>query len=240
MRVERALGGFVLRLAAAYLGLLALFLCVGPGYAKLFLPLFRWEVERVPGLRVAALEPASRGGEQMIVMRIEATPVLGAAQRTGIDGTLLEVPEAIGRFDLEIPFKPHNMYLHPILLLSVLAAWPGVVPRDRLKLFLAALPFLVVLEMVDVPLRIIGSCRHALACSASAALSPGRVPVSAWVHFMDSGGRQVLPVFAAFLCVGCLHIGRFLRVPTPGLKDPCICGSGTAYKRCCMRRVRRS
>jgi len=38
------------------------------------------------------------------------------------------------------------------------------------------------------------------------------------------------------VCDRCLRGARSIRAPsTPGRNDPCPCGSGSKWKRCCMR-----
>ena len=211
----------LLTLVFTYVILLITFTYFGSWYAKLFLPLFRWEIERFPGFKVESTEFEKHLGEHTIAMKVRVT-------RNNRQGYPMSFVRTQG-------WHPMHQYLHAILLVSILAAWPRISLKNRLKIFCLALPLLVLIEMVDIPLRVVSRCLETFANfsrnpSASSALA------SYWVDFMDSGGRQFLPLVAACLAVGVFNLGRIMRMPTPQPKDLCPCGSGKRYKRCCMVR----
>ena len=61
-------------------------------------------------------------------------------------------------WDENFRWPPMSMYIHPIIIFSLLAAWPRIAFKDRLKLFGIALPLLFVVTMIDVPLLKLSRC----------------------------------------------------------------------------------
>jgi hypothetical protein len=167
------------------------------------------------------MELSQRSGEHMIVMSVQVTQSIQQHAPKVFVGTQY--------------WHPMEQYMHPIILFSILAAWPKIALRDRFKLFCLALPFLFFIELVDIPLRTVSRCQQSLAASSSPEGAATPVFFLYWVHFLDGGGREFLSVLAACLTAGCFFLLRALQRPEPDPKDLCPCGSGKKYKRCCMK-----
>jgi len=141
-----------------------------------------------------------------------------------------------------------NQYLHPILIFSILAAWPGIMLRDRFKVFLLMLPFLLIVEMLDIPILLATRSNEIMRANLLHDSLADKRFGSYWVAFLHTGGRAALSVTAAGLALGCFYLGRFRRTPTThaaipakvepapsklGRNAPCPCGSGRKFKNCC-------
>jgi len=239
------LGKALIIFFASYAILLILFSQFGPYYFKPFAGIFRWEIDSFyPYFKVSSLHTENYQGQQMISLDLKLT------QNTILkDGTVLHT---IGR-----PYNAKTIsidqYLHPIIILSILAAWPGIALRDRFKVFLLALPFLLVVEMVDIPILLATRCDELMRAKLLQDPEAGRSLGSYWVSFMHTGGRSALSILAIGLAFGCFYLGRFLRdqktgtsaaaaVKTEpsrakvGRNEPCPCGSGKKFKNCCDSR----
>jgi hypothetical protein len=124
---------------------------------------------------------------------------------------------------------------------------PGILLRDRFKLFLITLPFLVFVEMLDIPVLPATRCNEVMRANLLHDSLAGKRFGSYWAAFLHTGGRAALSVVAADLGLGCFYLGRSRRKaaagaaaakvnPVPakiGRNDPCPCGGGRKYKNCC-------
>jgi len=84
--------------------------------------------------------------------------------------------------------------VHPVILDSAALAWPGLTWRGRIARILISLPFLFVLEVLDVPMVLFSSIQGALAQGYDPF---GAKPVD-WSYILEGGGRYALCILAAF------------------------------------------
>jgi hypothetical protein len=233
------LGKTVFVFLASYLILLMIFSQFGPFYFKLFAGIFRWEIDFLyPQFKVSSIQTEDYQGQQMISLAV-----------TLADNVILDdgrVLHSAGR-----PYTSKtisiNQYLHPILIFAILAAWPGILLRDRFKVFLLTLPFLVIVEMLDIPVLLATRSNEAMRANLLHDPLANKTFGSFWAAFLHTGGRAALSVAAAGLGFGCFFLGRIRSERAPsatsakaepapsklGRNDPCPCGSGRKYKTCC-------
>ncbi len=212
------LGKAVLVFLASYIVLLMFFSQFGPYYFKLFEGLFRWEINVLyPQFKVTSIQTEDYQGQQMISLSVTLADNIFLD-----DGTVLH---SAGR-----PYTSKtisvNQYLHPILIFSILAAWPGILLRDRFKVFLLTLPFLVIVEMLDIPVLLATRCNEVMRANLlHDALADKRLG-SYWAAFLHTGGRAALSVTAAGLGLGCFYLIRSrrktvsTRTATPAKAEP--------------------
>lgn len=242
MKANR-LGKALVIFVVSYAILLTLFSQFGPLYFKLFHGIFRWEVDTFfKPFRVSSLVAETYQGQEMISLETRLTENIVLQ-----DGTVLHT---IGK-----PFTAKtiaiNMYLHPIIILSILAAWPGLLLRDRFKVFLLVLPLLLLVEMVDIPLLLATRCVEVVQANLYENPNAGKGLGSYWAAFLHTGGRSALSILAIGLALGCFYLIRYrqecsadesepARIETQrskvGRNDPCPCGSGKKYKNCCGKK----
>jgi hypothetical protein len=207
--------------------LLLVFTQVGSFYARALFPVFRWEINLLaPEVESLSMRLEDFQGHQMVSMVIK------------VSGAVSDRPKPSKTITIHWP--PINLYIHAIIIFSMLAAWPGITFRDRLKLLAIGVPFLILVEILDVPLLTVSRCK----VHAQSLVSQGS-PTAAflheyWLKFLNSGGREFLSILGGFLAVGAFYLLRFRGAAQfserkePGRNDPCPCGSGKKYKRCCM------
>ena len=188
---------------ASYVVLLVVFSQFGFLYFKLFAGIFRLEIDTLyHPLKVASLRMETYSGQEMISLEARMTEnvilddgvVLHSRGRPYIAKTL-----SIGQ------------YLHPILILSILAAWPAMVLRDRFKVLLLVLPFLLVVEMIDIPILLATRTQEMMRIDLYNDLGVTSSLGSFWAACMHSGGREALSLLAIGLALGCFYLGRFRR-----------------------------
>jgi hypothetical protein len=203
---------------AAFTLLLAVFYAAGPLFARLLLPVMEAEMRFLkPSYRIEL----AFAGRDRIEYRIDVpfpwTDQSGKRQ----DGVTKE-----GRLPAS------NVSIHPILVLSVLLAWPTVPWRKKGNLILLSLPVILAVELLDLPLHILWRAESGIPLET---LSAGIVRF--WGHVLSNGGKQFLSLAAVFLSLGAYVLfekrkGAAVRV-TVGRNDPCPCGSGKKFKNCC-------
>ena len=211
-------------LFVSYVALLFLFMGFGKFYVKLFSPVFKAEIEFLfPQFKVYSMGYEQYRGQDMIFMQVKTAEVIP------LDTKQLPVGYPI------IP-KNHvvNQYMHSVIIFSILLAWPGVTLRERLRMLGFAVPLLFLLELVDIPLVLVGNCQeHINSLYPNPALAP-MLPLPYWREFLMNGGRAVLSILCACLAVAGHYLLKAFRIVEPDRNAPCICGSGKKYKQCCM------
>ena len=187
---------------AAYLVLLGLSLQFGPHYVEFLLPLYRWEIAALtPDYRIASLALADNRGETVVAVTLDLIRYIVVAGHAIAPGGTNSSSTLAG-----------HALQHPLLMLSLLAAWPARSVARRLALLAIALPFLLLVEMLDVPLVLLGSIDDLILANVAPGTSSFLV---VWMYFMNGGGRLALSIAAALAAVG---VGRVLaarpvRVP---------------------------
>ncbi len=208
---NKALKKTLTHLILSYCVLLAAFTLLGSIYAKLLFPLFRGEINSLS----SAVEVVSIGFEnyqdQQLISMVVRFVDLGTA------------PPMFFRW------PPMNLYIHPIIVFTLLSAWPGIILNERIKLFAISLPILLIVEMLDMPLialtRISAHAHHLG--------SPPAPTQSYWLSFLSNGGREFLSICAALLSLAGFYLLKLTGIAEPDRNAPCPCGSGKKYKRCC-------
>ncbi len=167
-----------------------------------FLPLHRQAVELlVPnGWRVVSLRVTEEKQESFITVRVETdSPGLLSGQvipaGLGINGSTL----------LGHALQP------PLLMLTLLLAWLFMAPGGKAGPILLSLPFLLLVEAIDVPLVLTGSIYDILHVNFAASSA---IPIQTrTMHFLNGGGRQALSLAAAIaaIALGARIETRFTR-----------------------------
>ena len=97
-----------------------------------------------------------------------------------------------------------NQFVHLLLVLPILLAWPGFTAYQKIGLLAVALPFLLILESVDVPFLLIGSVHSLFLANFNKPAWDSFAVL--WMNFLNNGGRQALCVCAALLTVGTFQV----------------------------------
>jgi len=177
-------------LILSFLALVAAVSLYHRAIAGWFLPLHRQAVELlVPdGWRVVSLRVTEEKQESFITVRVET-------DRPGLLGGQV-IPAGLG-------INGSTLLGHalqpPLLMFTLLLAWLFLAPGKKTGSILLSLPFLLLVEAIDVPLVLVGSIYdilHANFAATSAIPIPTRI-----MHFLNGGGRQALPIAAAIAAI---------------------------------------
>jgi len=207
---------FFLRLVLAFLltSLLSYFL--GALYIRVFLPLFSWEIK--------VLHPEYTIEEFYLNERMQIMYQVQVS-RVGVDIK----GRRVGGTQARAGIVGKAMYIPPVIVFSLLLAWPGLSVRERLKVFLVSIPLLIATELIDIPVQIINRIEAPWPVQGLG----GHMRVF-WTNFINNGGRQFLAVVVFLISFASVRLIFPSRVKAPvGRNEPCPCGSGKKFKKCC-------
>ena len=219
-----AIPGFVARFIPVLVVVVALFSAFGLFYARMILPVFAFEIDLFcPGYEVMSCGTEINDIEgKSIYYRIKIKrPIIRAS--------------GVPAYNAEIKLNTvaSILYIHPIIVLSLLLAWPGLSLRERGWGVAISLPLMLIAASIDIPLFFISKIETGYPLGTL-----GEQIRFMLVRFFGNGGRQFLALLVVFATVGLIGIMRVSRerVAVVGPNDPCPCGSGRKYKKCCMDR----
>lgn len=192
-----------LALSLSYVVIVAVLLWQAPRYGELWAPLYLWEIGMLaPQLDVTELKVAAPQGERVVMLDAEV--------RAGaVFGDYF--------FERAMPMSSSTLLghvlLHPIVMLLILLAWPRANIQRKGLYVLAAIPFLVAVELLDVPLVLLGSLQD-LVLANTAPDSTRFAPLVIWMNLLNGGGRIALSVAAALLAIATAQtLAPYLRAP---------------------------
>lgn len=154
------------------------------------LPLFRFELHGLmPSFRIDALDWKIDHNETVVALSAtlsEYRVILHQAFPAGMT--------------INVSTLAAHAWVHPVLILSLMVAWPGIAWKRKPLLIVTALPFIVLAEMLDIPLMLWGSLEDMLYWQ----VDPTRVAESLGSrvqHFLDGGGRYALSIGLTLLVI---------------------------------------
>jgi len=210
---------FIGRLLPAYVILSLFFYFFGPLYSRMFLPVIPSPIKLIhPEYQIDSVSLDQE--EKLIECNIS---VLGdIIGNYGFKQAKIQIKTSIHQ---------STLYIYPILFFSLQFAWPAINKRERLLAILLGLPFLFLAVMVDIPLTLISEMENKLVID-----SIGQKFRLFMIYFFNNGGRQFVALLVVLLSIGLVHIkNTHFSTLNVGRNDPCPCGSGKKFKKCCMR-----
>ena len=179
-----------LELVGAFLALTLLALTLGHYYVELWLPLYRLAAGwLLPEYRVVELVLRQGANEMVLALSAETA-------RNMVIG-LKFLPAGIGMTSSTLA---GHVLQHPVIIFSLLLAWPTVPWRGRWRLVLCGIPLLVVVALLDVPFVLAGALQDLVLGSIAPDQASSSILIG-WMHFLNGGGRLVLSIMAALLAV---------------------------------------
>ena len=221
-RITTGIRGFMVRIIPAFLLVSALLFGLGPVYARLFLPVFAFEMALFqPEYQILSYgtEENRIMGDSIYYTFKSISPIISAAG----------VPEYN---NAELKMVTSVLYIQPIIVFSLLLSWPALSLKERGWGLLISVPLMIAAVSIDIPVYFISQIDRAFPVGSLS--EQMRIILS---HFFNNGGRQFLALLVAFAAVGLIIIMRIPHVNVKtGPNDRCPCGSGKKYKHCCMNR----
>lgn len=154
------------------------------------LPLFRRELAWLMGdFRIDYLDLQEQGGETIVLMQASLQ------EYRLLSGRLIPPGISVNASTLAL-----HAWAHPILLFSLLAAWPGIPLAQKPALLLIGMPWMLLAELLDIPLVLRGSVEDMLYWQADPAMR--NPPAAALIqHALDSGGRYGITILFSLFAV---------------------------------------
>jgi hypothetical protein len=196
-----------------------IFYAAGPFYVRAILPLVSGQIAFLhPEYDIVAFGLNERN-QIMYQVRVN---------RPGVDVQ----GRQIGGSEVKAGIEGYTLYTAPIIILSVLLAWPGLTLRKRGKAFLIALPLFLLTQLIDAPILCI--TRIEAAYPPETLLAKVRL---FWTFVLANGGTHFMALLVALISVFATQ-WTVPAAPAPSgqtvaRNDPCPCGSGKKYKKCC-------
>ena len=185
----------VLLKSLTYAALVAVLLWQAPHYGELWAPLYQWEISvMAPELDVTEVKITAPQGEHVVMLDAEV--------RAG---------SVFGHYFFEraLPMTSSTLLghvlLHPLVMMLIVLMWPTPSIKHQLFYTLAAAPFLVAVELLDVPLVLLGSLQD-LVLSNAAPDALRFAPLVNWMNLLNGGGRIALSVVAALLAIAIVQL----------------------------------
>jgi hypothetical protein len=203
--MRQQLRSFAIRLIILVVTLLTLGRIYGTAIVTPMLPALTWVIEAVDDrLRVDHAIIVARSADTVIQLKV--TPI-----RMLFLGDRMLMPDTQLHFD---PTTLVGSVLQPvILLLAIILAWPATRLRALPARLLVAVPMMVLLLVVNVPLGFVGVMQDFRELIPAA-------PVTSlvyWNDFLQTGGPLALAIAAGILVVSAAD--RWVRVPEKSLAD---------------------
>jgi len=218
--VKKNISKFVILIVMVLCLMVPLFYLFGSPYIKFLMPLISFAIEKIhPEYEILMFKIESLGESKKIFYKVNIHRLYTDNQ--GIIRTYRTVTGNI---------YASTLYIQPIIIYSLLWAWPALSVKNKVKATAISLPLLIISELIDIPIHLINQMEtFSPVDSVSSRL---RV---LYTNFLAIGGRQFLA-----LLVFSISLAPFLLnmpvIPESDIKrnDPCPCGSGKKYKKCCQ------
>lgn len=179
----KSAGLFVL----TYLALLVASLYLGNAYVQTLLPLYRWELNHLAqDYQLQSLVIGENHGEQVIALTLLTNYFVVGKQ---------VIPAGI---NISCSTLAGHTIQHLLLIFSLAIAWPTPTLKQKFIQICYELPFLLLVELLDIPFILLGSVQDLMVANFSSTESFLTV---IWMNFMNGGGRQAISIFAAMLAV---------------------------------------
>jgi hypothetical protein len=189
-----------------YLGLLTLSLYFGNDYIRHMLPLYRWVILHLTqDYQIENLTLADNRGEGIVSLTLLTQySVLGKQV----------IPPGVS---ISCSTLAGHAFQHPLLTLSLVFAWPASMTAQRIVRLCFALPFMLLLELLDIPLILLGSAQDLLMAN----FSPENYSIMIeWMNFMNGGGRPALSLSFAIMAVACSNFFSPVSIGNPKNNRP--------------------
>jgi len=167
----------------------------GDPWARALIPLYRWSFTQLtPHYQIRSLRVEQDNGERVFKLHAQTTGARNIAGQSVPEGTSVSSTTLAGH-----AFQP------VIVLISAAFLWPVRTRGERITLVLFALPVLIVVEMIDVPLVLAGALDDVVLFN----VAPDQLSASLLVqamHYMNSGGRLALSLVAVGLMIAATRL----------------------------------
>jgi hypothetical protein len=176
-------------LVLVYVMLLAMSLQFGGTYVEFLLPLYRWELSHLAqDFELQSLMLGDNKGESVVALSM-FTKYSVINNQVIPSGISISCSTLIG-----------HALQHPLLIFSLVFAWPATSLGQIFTRLCCALPFLILMETLDIPLLLLGSAQDLILANFT---SGSDSFIVGWMNLLNGGGRPALSIFAAMMALVC-------------------------------------
>ncbi len=155
-------------------------------YGRSVLPVYAWSIKHISNhYRVQSLRIEKQGGEWVFKLNALTTGVRQVGRGAIPDGISLSSSTLLA-----------HALQHVIVIYTLLLIWPVVTVWRKLTLLVLSLPYLVLVEILDVPFVLLGAMDDLLLSNFIPSAIASSFFIS-WMNTMNSGGRLALSLIAA-------------------------------------------
>lgn len=213
---------FFLRLIPAAIFLILLFYFIAPVFISGHLKLFKNQ------LRMCHPEYEIIGHDIIKINQLDYIQFYIKVNKTPTaPGTSLNKGAIV-----KVKGQASTLCIAPIIIFSLILAWPGLTLRKRIKALLIAMPLTFFLAAIDFPIMFIADIESTF--SDTPLLNSLRL---LWKHLLNNGGRQFMGLLIAVLAIALAGLDlkkQEVSSDKVGRNEACPCGSGKKYKHCCL------
>lgn len=165
-------------------------------YVDVLLPLYRCVINLIlPDYRVLSLSLSQQHAETNVAAHlITIKPQMIGGHTVPIGVTLDESTLA------------DHALKHVIIVIGALLIWPGLPLRERGLRLLFAIPFIFLLEAIDIPFAIAGAIKDVVFFNLAPDYADNKPWLVRWLLLLDGGGRLMLSM-AVPIAVAALRQG---------------------------------
>ena len=199
------ISGFIFRLIPTYILVLSFFFMAGSYYAKILLPGIRLVTKYIhPDYKPTDIRFINENGKNAIAFDIH-------------------ISKKLKGFNLPLEYTEHSsietsiLYGPPIIIFSLLIAWPLLSLLQKMKVMLFIIPLLIVLALFDISISIIYSAERLFAEKTGGVVMEQMFKddiIKFWCHFFNNGGRQ----FISLLIFLSSLLPFYITIPEPAGK----------------------
>jgi hypothetical protein len=220
----------MLRLVPAAVFFIVLFYLINPYYVRFSMPLIAEQLEWMDpayDVRISELVTIDRIDYLLYTIKVDK-PMANKPY----------APQEPGN-TVRLKAQANTLCIAPIIVFSLILAWPGITLLNRFQTFLISLPLIILMHALDLPMIFVEKIESVHSTSVWA-----NTARSAWSHVLANGGRQFLAIVVFLISIAPIYLTLELGVSpaseAPGVlprrNDSCHCGSGKKYKHCCLPR----
>ncbi|MBN1292870.1 MAG: hypothetical protein JXB48_13600 [Candidatus Latescibacteria bacterium] len=176
------MSGFVLLLIPSFIAVSLLLLFYGKYYIKSLIPLITYEFEKIyPEGKITKIEFVKMRHRHQIHFTIRT-------HKNFTDERGISWPVS----DLTVGINTFALYIHPLLVLSLLAALPFLSKKEKLIVISMSCPLIIVSVLTDIPFHLLYELKESYIAHAPQVPMQISWSLSFWYHALNTGGRQFL------------------------------------------------
>ncbi len=173
---------FIILLAAVFIVVSSIFYMYGTYYIQALLPFFSFGIEHInPDYEVLATNLVDADNGKQLHFTIKT-------HRTFVD----EQGKIWPGSEHTAGISAYALFIHPVLVFSLLLALPGFSFKDKSIFILISLPFLFIAEIIDIPVHILYVLKEGYVVDIYRQNMQTAWYHEFWYRFLNTGGRQFL------------------------------------------------